>query len=209
MSDISRTQIESTLGPYIGTPDAGVFDKILLYMPLLLKWNGTISLTTVTDPMEIVKFHFGECLFALSMLHFEQSRLADVGSGAGFPGIPLAISVPSLNVTLIESNTKKCAFLSEVVRVLQLANATVFRGRMADVTSRSAKFDFVAARALGRYDDLLVWSRDHLSTSGRVALWLGESDVGLISQAPTWNWYKPVLIPGSKQRYLLSGFPRR
>ncbi len=114
MTTLSNSLIESTLRPYGVAIESEVADKIRAYVALLLKWNKAISLTTVTDPVEILKFHFGESIFAAAVANLVRSRLADVGSGAGFPGSPLAIVVPSLDVTLIESNAKKCAFLSEV-----------------------------------------------------------------------------------------------
>ena len=158
MKTLSAFEISNALEPYGATIEPATADKIRAYITLLLKWNRSISLTTVTDPAEIIKFHFGESVFAASALKFAESRLADVGAGAGFPGLPLALAVPGLDVTLIESNTKKCAFLSEVVRELKIPNATVFRGRMEEFPPGSANFDFITARALGQFDDLLKWS---------------------------------------------------
>src|ERR1700683_5543907 len=104
---ISNSFIGDTLRPYGLALEPGIADKIRAYISLLLKWNKKLSLTTVENPEEILKFHFGESIFAASAANFSQSRLADVGSGAGFPGLPLALIVPSQEVTLIESNTKK------------------------------------------------------------------------------------------------------
>src|SRR5271170_2215417 len=150
MSMITDSFAEATLRQYGAAVAPEFAEKVRAYISLLLKWNKTISLTTVTDPIEILKFHFGESIFAASVVNFSQSRLADVGSGAGFPGLPLAMVVPDLTVTLIESNAKKCAFLSEAVRGLQLPNVTVFRGRMESLPRGSDPLDFIAARALGQ-----------------------------------------------------------
>jgi len=205
MTAISNSLIEDTLRTYGVTIESGTADEIRAYISLLLKWNKTISLTTVTNPEEILKFHFGESMFAASSVNFGESRLADVGSGAGFPGLPLAMVTPGLNVTLIESNTKKCAFLSEVARELQLRNVTVFRGRMEDFPLRSERFDLVAARALGQHIELLAWAKDHLRSGGKVVLWLGETDSRELSLDPDWAWEPAKLIPGSERRYLLAG----
>jgi 16S rRNA (guanine527-N7)-methyltransferase len=205
MKTLSASEISNALEPYGATIGPATADKIRAYMALLLTWNRSISLTTVTDPAEIIKFHFGESVFAASALKFAESRLADVGSGAGFPGLPLSLAVPSLYVTLIESNTKKCAFLSEVIRALSLPNATVFRGRMEELPPRSANFDFITARALGQFDDLLKWSLTQLAPGGKIVLWLGDDDARKLSRAPGWTWDRPILIPGSKRRYLLIG----
>jgi 16S rRNA (guanine527-N7)-methyltransferase len=208
MISLSDTEIEKSLRPYQASLSPGMHEKIRTYMSLLLKWNRRISLTTVTDPMRILDFHFGESLFASSVMNFGESRLADVGSGAGFPGLPLAMTTRSLDVTLIESNAKKCAFLSEVTRELHLPNVTVFRGRMEDFPNGSGPFGRVAARALGDHGDLLSWARAHLATVGKVVLWIGNEDAQDLSRDSGWSWDKPVLIPGTKRRYLLVGTPR-
>jgi len=207
--ELSDTEIGRLLLPYGHRPDPLFCEKLRAYVALLQRWNSKISLTTITDPREIVKFHFGESLFAVSALLIEKSRLADVGTGAGFPGLPIAMAVPGLELTLIEPVAKKCAFLAEVVRALGLAGVTVFRGRMEDFQPDAAKFDWVAARALGLHDELLSWAAKHLEASGHVALWLGEGDATSISRSVGWHWRDPILIPGSERRYLLAGSPRR
>src|SRR5579863_1760181 len=131
IANLTAREVAQRLEPY-GVALGGNLraDKITAYISLLLRWNKAISLTTVTDPGEILRFHFGESLFASSFLDLKNGRLADVGSGAGFPGLPLAMANQSLNVTLIESNAKKAAFLSEVTRSLELQDVTVARSRM-------------------------------------------------------------------------------
>jgi len=207
MEPVSISTVTDTLKTYGPALSSGAAAKIRAYIAILLRWNQTISLTTVTNPTEILKFHFGESIFAASEVNFEKSRLADVGSGAGFPGLPLAIVVPSLEVTLIESNAKKCAFLSEVTRELRLENVSVFRGRMEGFRPESGKLDFVTARALGHHAKLLDWTRTQLAPSGRIVLWVGESDSREISLDRWWRWDAAVRIPGSERRFLLMGAP--
>jgi 16S rRNA (guanine527-N7)-methyltransferase len=209
MDNLSESRIESALQAYGVSPISGLATRIHAYIDLLLRWNRAISLTTVTDPEEIVRFHFGESLFALSQLPIEKSRLADVGTGAGFPGLPLAMAIQALEVTLIESNVKKCAFLAEVIRQLKLSNATVYKGRMESFALEAPPFDVVTARALGQFDELLAWSQTHLAAGGRVLLWLGESDAVDISDRSGWSWDPPQAIPGSVRRVVLSGSPKR
>jgi 16S rRNA (guanine527-N7)-methyltransferase len=208
MTRLSDAEINEALRPYDVFLLPGVHEKIRAYISLLLKWNRTISLTTVTDPIRILRFHFGESLFAASIVNFTQSRLADVGSGAGFPGLPLAMAVSSLDVILIESNSKKCTFLSEIIRELDLSNVGVFRGRMEELPIDSGPFTFVMARALGHHDDLLAWAGKRLSSGGKAVLWLGDQDATDLSRRTEWNWENRVLIPGSERRYLLAGVPK-
>ncbi len=202
---ISNEHIAQLLEPYCFVPSDSFRDGMRTYISLLLRWNQRISLTAVTDPVEIIKFHFGESLFALSAVPIGDGRLADVGSGAGFPGLPLAMANVNLYVTLIESDTKKATFLSEVVRELNLANVQVLRGRMEELPSDPSCFDFITARALGQHEKLLKWSAGRLSDLGKVVMWLGETDSARISKEHGWQWPTAVQIPDSERRFLLAG----
>jgi 16S rRNA (guanine527-N7)-methyltransferase len=202
---ISNEQISKLLEPYGFKPQKGFSDGVRTYISLLLRWNERVSLTTVTDPVEIIKFHFGESLFAINSVPIMDGRLADVGSGAGFPGLPLAMASPSMRVNLIESDTKKATFLSEAVRELALSNVTVFRGRMDDIPIGPSGFEFITARAIGQHEDLLKWSSESLSEGGKILLWIGESDAISLSNYQAWQWDPPIHIPGSKRRFLLAG----
>jgi 16S rRNA (guanine527-N7)-methyltransferase len=208
MDSLSNAQIAEILRPYGVFADVSFFDQIRTYITLLLKWNATISLTTITDPVEICRLHFGESIFAASAVPMREGRLADVGSGAGFPGLPLRMTSPAINLTLIEANARKAAFLSEVVRALGLKGVDVFRGRMED-HKPDKPYDWITARALGQHDDLLRWAKGNLTASGKVVLWLGEDDAKRISHTPEWEWRSPILIPGSKRRFLLGGSPKK
>ena len=99
MPSPTNTQISDILRPYGVRTATDLTARIKAYIELLLKWNKSVSLTTVTKGDEILRFHFGESLLALPMLPVEKSRLADVGTGAGFPGLPLAMAKPALEVT--------------------------------------------------------------------------------------------------------------
>lgn len=206
---LTTSMIAELLGPYGVPPSIDLSEKILAYVDLLLKWNRKIALTTVTDPIEIVKFHFGESLFAFSTGACGKSRLADVGTGAGFPGLALAVADSNFQIDLIESNLKKCAFLSEVIRRLQITNASVFPVRMESLTVSHTEYDFISARALGQFDDLLHWASGRLEAKGQIMLWLGDEDVRKLSAHLDWDWKHPILIPGSTRRYILQGSPKR
>jgi 16S rRNA (guanine527-N7)-methyltransferase len=184
---------------------ASTCSAIRAYIPLLLHWNRRISLTTVTDPLQILRFHFGESMFVSPAIANRNGRLADVGSGAGFPGVPLKLLIPTLDIVLIESNAKKAAFLAEVVRELKLEGVDVYRGRFDSLTAVDSGFDYVTARALGMHQDLVEWSHAAISVEGSLILWLGDEDAAQVSLQKSWRWSRPILIPGSHSRVLLVG----
>jgi 16S rRNA G527 N7-methylase RsmG len=128
---LSISEIRDLLTPYAVTLDDPVIEQIQTYLSLLLVWNKKISLTALEDPREIIQMHFGESFAAINLGPIS-GRLADVGTGAGFPGLPLKLISPSIHVTLIEPNQKKCAFLHELVRNLKLTDVEIFRGRFED-----------------------------------------------------------------------------
>jgi len=201
---LTSDQIRDELRPYGFDPTIDFCDHVRSYIELLQRWNRRVSLTTVISPIDILRFHFGESLFAISAVGIGSGRLADVGSGAGFPGAPLAMALPSLEVTLIESNMKKAAFLEELKRTIALENARVCHGR-AGAIGPAGVFETVTARAVGSYVDLLRWARKRLGTGGRILLWLGERQIGLIRDSREWEWQSPVPIPGAKARFIIEG----
>jgi 16S rRNA (guanine527-N7)-methyltransferase len=205
ITTLTDTVIGDELRNYGGSATADVCSAIRAYIPLLLYWNRKISLTTVTDPLQILRFHFGESMFASPAIANRNGRLADVGSGAGFPGVPLKLLIPNLDIVLIESNAKRAAFLAEVARELKLEGVEVYRGRFDSLTAVDSGFHYVTARALGMHDDLLEWSRAAISAGGSVILWLGDEDAAQVSLHKSWHWSKPILIPGSHSRVLLVG----
>src|SRR4029077_20279182 len=155
---LSRDEIAHILLPYGGkTFNNSQLASLAKYLEMLKKWNQTIPLTSIQDDTEVVARHFGESSLAGSLLPMNRGRLADVGSGAGFPGLPLKIAFPELQVTLLEPNLKKCAFLREVQSTLGLSNVEVVRSRYEDFHAAPGPFDFICSRALGGYKRLLLW----------------------------------------------------
>jgi 16S rRNA (guanine527-N7)-methyltransferase len=176
-------------------------------MLLLLKWNRSVSLTSITDPVEIAGRHFGESMYASKLLPVENCRLADVGSGAGFPGLALKIASPGIHVTLIESNKKKCAFLSEVVRSLRFTDVEIYPERFEQIRPESVLANIITSRAVGEFKQLLRWSTTALVRRGHLMLWVGAEDSTRIARTPAWSWQPAARIPDSQRRYILIGRP--
>ena len=205
---LSLEEIARTLSPYVDKPVTDPqLARIARYLALLKKWNQTIPLTSIENDTEIVARHFGESMFAGSLFPLERGRLADVGSGAGFPGFPLKIAFPELQVTLVEPNVKKCAFLREAQRILGISGVEVVRSRYEDFSAAPNSFDFLCSRALGGYGRLLQWSKTVLKPKGCVILWLGSEDSNILARTKGWNWALPVSIPESRRRVVLTGRP--
>ncbi len=197
--------IQEALEPYGVTVTPQLAQLARVYIRLLLRWSTRISLTSLTDTTDILRFHFGESLFAAKAVPIESGRLADVGPGAGFPGLALKLARPEILVTLLESNNKKVVFLEEVVRSLSLQGVTVVRGRFEDSTSDEPCMDFVTSRALGKVDKLLPWCPRVLKKGGHVVLWLGGDEAKRASTFSGFSWRPPVLVPESRRRFLLVG----
>ncbi len=206
---LSSPVIHAILQSYgLDTSDS-LCGQIQLYIDLLLKWNRRISLTSVESEEKIVRYHFAESFLATRACESVEGRLADVGTGAGFPGLALKIYRPQLRVSLIESNSKKCAFLAEVIRLLHLDETEVVRSRYGDIKRPRNLFDIVTARALGDVPSLLRWAESALGANGRVLLWLGSYGVEQArASAPPWSWNQPYPIPSAKGRFILVGSPK-
>jgi 16S rRNA (guanine527-N7)-methyltransferase len=204
---ITRTEIERALAPYGWAPDEQQVRSISTYIDLLLKWNRALSLTTIRSPEEIVGRHFGESIFATKLLPVENCRLVDIGTGAGFPGLALKIASPGVQLTLIESNRKKCTFLSEVVRSLEIRNVQILCERFEDARPETAQANVITSRAVGDYKQTLKWAARALAHRGHVALWVGADDSTKISANDAWIWQPPARIPESQRRFILVGRP--
>ena len=175
------------------------------YIDLLIKWNARINLTAIRAPEEIVQRHFGESLFAATHILSERSvkTAIDLGSGAGFPGVPFALLAPDVEVTLIESNQKKSTFLKELTYLLGLKNVKVYGGR---AESYSLSADLVTLRAVEKFGEALPLAWKLVSPGGRMTLLIGSSQVDLAkSLAQEAKWQEPVTIPSGHSRVLLVG----
>jgi len=186
-----------------------VFDEqvrqIQQYIEILLSWNEKVNLTAIRDPLEILYRHFCESMYAAEAIPLKNGRLADVGSGGGFPGLPLKIMRPDLQVFLVESNIKKVTFLAEVIRELGLTSAQVLARRYEELGEEVAPLDYVCSRALGEYPVFLDWARSQQIAAKQVILWIGGRDLEEIQRIWTWDWSEPIEVPHSLRRLLLVG----
>ncbi len=210
--EISR--IAALLEPFLRTPSrervmltAAQLARISIHLELLLRWNERMNLTGVRDPDTIVTRHVGESLFAAIALFGAapagSPTAIDVGSGAGFPGLPMKIFLPGLRLTLIESSQKKSAFLKEAVRANTLTDVDVFTGRAEQFASPA---EVVTLRAVERFDRVLPTVARLVERGGRLALLIGAPQV---EQAhlllPEFRWDAPIPIPRSTIRRILIG----
>jgi 16S rRNA (guanine527-N7)-methyltransferase len=147
------------------------------YRDLLLDWNARINLTAITDPAEVLTRHFLDsltCLLAVPPERRQQPlRLLDVGSGAGFPGLPLAIACPRRRVTLLEATGKKVRFLETVITALGLVNAHAIHGRAEEVAhqpGQRGRYDLVTARAVASLPTLLEYCAPFAHTGGHILM---------------------------------------
>src|SRR5215469_15564083 len=166
--------LSQLLAPYISCPlSPQPLHQIQIYLDLLLKWNSRISLTAIRNPEEIVRRHFGESLFAGEHLQAESElSLADFGSGAGFPGLPIKIMAPNLRLTLIEAQQKKAIFLREVIRTLELKDVVVYAGRGEELKLRA---QIVTMRAVEKFATSLPIAASFVAPSGKLALLIGAA----------------------------------
>jgi 16S rRNA (guanine527-N7)-methyltransferase len=162
---LSNRAVANLLFSYYPAPTPLLLDQLSIYLELLLKWNGRTNLSAIRDPEEIIRRHFGESLFAARYLP-EGKTLLDLGSGAGFPGLPIALAHPHLAVILAESQNKKASFLREVIRTLDLP-IEVWPHRVEDLPPERL-FDIVAMRAVDNPALALTLARQRLEPGGTI-----------------------------------------
>jgi 16S rRNA (guanine527-N7)-methyltransferase len=201
---MDQDRLAELLRPFCAGTELSLYllDQLRIYLDLLVRWNARMNLTAIRDPEQIATRHFGESLFAAGVIrasHRADERLADVGSGAGFPGIPIKLAMPNIGLTLIESQIKKATFLREVLRTLHLQGADVFCGR-AEECKQTA--EIVTLRAVEQFDRALPVAASLVANQGRVALLIGASQLDAAQQVLShgWSWADPVPIPGSNAR---------
>jgi 16S rRNA (guanine527-N7)-methyltransferase len=207
VAGLSLERIAKLLQPYVPGQAPGnplnpllpptLLDQLSTYLDLLLRWNSRVSLTSIRTPEEIVQRHFGESLFTGFHLarHLPgQAQLLDYGSGAGFPGLPIQLLFPNLQVTLAESQARKVAFLREVIRTLSL-HTEVWPKRVEEMPAER-RFDAITLRAVDRMDMSQQEAPRYLRPGGWLALLTTET-VELALEAVCYA------LPNSEHRKLI------
>jgi len=180
---------------------AGARERLLDYLALLVKWNRTYNLTAIRDPLAMVAHHLLDSLVVLPHLPLSNAglRLADAGSGAGLPGIPLALARPHWHVALAESSQKKAAFLRQAAIELALDNVEVHEGRV-EAWRPAALFDVVISRAFAALSDFISLCRHLVGPSGVLAAMTGAAPQDLGPQCSLIRLRVPAL---DAQRHLV------
>jgi 16S rRNA (guanine527-N7)-methyltransferase len=151
-------------------------EQFILYLTHLIEWNKTINLTAIIDPKEIIIKHFVDSLAALVSTSFPQNGVVlDVGSGGGFPGIPLKIMRPDMRLVLVEPVQKKTSFLNSVIGLLKLQNVSTFNGTIEQYIKRPVHdiVDMIVVRAL-KFEEIRKHVPVLLTSRGRVVLYRTE-----------------------------------
>lgn len=175
---------------------AAAQQRLLQYLGLLTKWNRTYSLTAIREPTRTVSHHLLDSLGVLP--HLDCRSVLDLGSGAGLPGIPLAIARPDWRVTLLDSNHKKGAFLRQAVLELQLANVQVVTDR-AEHWRPAERFDVVISRAFSDLPGFVEAGRHLCADDGRLAAMKGvhpDEELTQLTAETSVERIVPLTIPG-------------
>ena len=180
-------------------------EQLLDYLALLFKWNAVYNLTSVRDPMQMMTHHVLDSLAAVSAFA-DAHNVLDVGAGGGLPGMVLAISLPQMKVSMIDTVHKKTAFLTQVKAELGLANVTVYTMKVQDLQPPQ-KFDVVTSRAFADLSDFVNWSGHVLAEGGRFIALKGTAPPEEQERLPA-EWkvseLRPITVPGLQaERHLV------
>jgi 16S rRNA (guanine527-N7)-methyltransferase len=201
---LSTAEIASLLAESALPVEPELAERLSTYLALLLKWNARTNLTAIRDPRQIVLRHFADSLFCARHLGPTIRTLLDYGSGAGVPGIPIALDRPEIHVTLAESQNRKAAFLQEAVRTLGLG-ATVWPQRVESMPPDQL-FESITLRAVDQMDSACRTAAERLAPGGHLLVFTTTRLVDSISSAiRNLSWQDPLQLPHSDQGLLLIG----
>ena len=205
MTLLSETELRAKIGAAVDAAglrpvSEGTATRLGIYIALIQRWNARVNLTAIRDEGAIIDRHLVEAVFVSERLPASVRTLLDFGSGAGLPGIPIAICRPDVQVTLAESQNKKAAFLMEAVRVLDLSS-TVYSGRAEELKNR---FDCVILRAVDRMAASARAAESLVAPGGWLALMTTESGLVKLQAAASadFKWARPQRLPCGERRLL-------
>jgi 16S rRNA (guanine527-N7)-methyltransferase len=180
-------------------------EQLATHFMLLLKWNEKINLTSIRTPEQIALRHFGESLFLAKLLSAPRGLMMDVGSGAGFPGLPLKMVWPNAATVLLEPNHKKATFLKEVVRSCGLTGVEVRAERLENVARAglAGRAALVTMRAVAPAPAMIQELKKLLLPQGQIALFIGEDAAAQLRRNRELHWENPVAQPRSERRVVL------
>jgi len=181
---------------------SGASERLLAYLELLLRWNSRLNLTAVREPSEIIRRHLVECIQCAQALPPSRTLL-DFGTGAGLPGIPVAIVRPEIRVTLGESQGKKAAFLREAVRILSLSTE-VYDGRIENMPSDRI-FDVVTLRAVDKMAEACRTAVERIAPRGWIVVFATSATETPLRQLPLIIWTRRLHSPNLEDGVLLLG----
>ncbi len=170
--------------------------QLYAHYQLLERWNRKMNLTTVKSGPEMVLRHYCESLFFGAHIPGEAASIADIGSGAGFPGVPIAILKPTCKVSLVESNQRKAVFLKEAIR--ELSNVSVLARRAEEV---SKSFEWIVSRAVDPEAVVALVPR----LAPNIGLMVGEDDLLAIRRHSDIAWSEPIRLPWGDRRICVYG----
>lgn len=204
MNEGWRLELRSGVSALQGVVADADLPRLVRYLELLAEWNVAYNLTAVRDPAAMVARHVLDSLVVVPYLGGE--RVLDVGTGAGLPGIPLAIACPQRRFTLLDSNGKKTRFVTHAALTLGLANVEVVKSRVEDYRP-PAPFDTVISRAFAALADFAAAAGRHLAPGGRLLAMKGAWPQDEMAALPA-DWrvsaVHPLAVPGlDAQRHLV------
>lgn len=206
LSFMDAAALRDLLAPFIPPDEVDdvMLECVRVHLDLLLRWNERMNLTSVRTAEAMVARHFGESLFAARKIcpRTAQHSLIDVGSGAGFPGLPFKYWAPGLQLTLIEGHGKKATFQREVSRALRLTGISILHCRAESLSDRQA--DLVTLRAVEQFEEVLPTAANLVAPGGRLAVLIGESQQERALALLPVGESSVIPIPASEQRLLLT-----
>lgn len=201
---LSGAEIRAMLAELALEADEPLGDRLAVYLDLLLRWNARMNLTSIREPGEIVRRHFAESLLLAAQIPAEAVTVLDFGSGAGLPGIPVALARPGLSVTLAESQGKKAAFLLEAVRTLEL-KAEVWSRRVEEMPA-ARRFDGVMMRAVDKMAEAVTAAWKRVAAGGVLLILTSRAEQEQVqaAAAEAHRW-REVSLPHLESGVLLIG----